>query len=79
MAFYSIHNLLDAALGKERTVFDETTIYVTINQAIDALEGSKSFTTDQIKPCYITITAGNTGFQQYRQKNILSEKNHYFA
>jgi len=40
---------LDAALGKERTVFDETTIYVTINHAIDALESSKSFTTEEIK------------------------------
>ena len=49
MAFYSIHNLLDAALGKERTVFDETTMYVTVNQAIDALESSKSFTTEEIK------------------------------
>jgi hypothetical protein len=48
-AFYSAHNLLDAALGKERTVFDEPTIYVAINQAIDALESSKSLTMDEIR------------------------------
>lgn len=49
MTFYSIHNLLNVALDNERTVFDETIIYVTVNQAIDALESSKSFTTDEIK------------------------------
>lgn len=49
MAFYSIHNLLDAALGKEKTVFDESTIYVTVNQAIDALESSTLLTTEEIK------------------------------
>ena len=49
MAFYSIHNLLDAVLGKEATAFDESMIYVTVNQAIQALESSKLYTTEEIK------------------------------
>ena len=47
--FYSVHNLLDSALGKEKTVFNETTIYVTINQAIDALSSSKLMTEEEIR------------------------------
>lgn len=47
--FYAVHNLLDTALGKEKTVFNETTIYVTINQAIDALDNSKTITQDEIR------------------------------
>jgi len=47
--FYAVHNLLDAALGKKKTVFIEPTIYVTINQAIDALESSKSSTETAIR------------------------------
>ena len=47
--FYAVHNLLDATLGKERTVFNEATIYVTINQAIDALDSSKTMTEEEIK------------------------------
>ena len=47
--FYSVHNLLDSALGKEKTVFNETTIYVTINQAIDALSSSKLMTEAEIR------------------------------
>ena len=47
--FYAVHNLLDAALDKEKTVFNETTIYVTINQAIDALSSSKLLTETEIR------------------------------
>lgn len=47
--FYAVHNLLDAALGKEMTVFNEATIYVTINQAIDALDNSKTMTEEEIR------------------------------
>jgi hypothetical protein len=47
--FYSVYNLLDSALGKEKTVFNETTIYVTINQAIDALSSSKLMTEAEIR------------------------------
>ena len=46
--FYAVHNLLDAALGKEMTAFNESTIYVTINQAIDALESSRAMTKEEI-------------------------------
>ena len=47
--FYAVHNLLDAALGKEMTAFNESTIYVTINQAIDALDSSKTRTEEEIR------------------------------
>ena len=47
--FYSVYNLLNSALGKEKTVFKETTIYVTINQAIDALSSSKLMTEAEIR------------------------------
>ena len=48
-SFYAVHNLLDAALGKEMTAFNESTIYVTINQAIDALDSSKTMTEEEIR------------------------------
>lgn len=47
--FYAVHNLLVSALGKEKSVFNETTIYVTINQAIDALSSSKLMTEKEIR------------------------------
>ena len=47
--FYSVHNLLASALGKEKTVFNESTIYVSINQAIDALSISKLMTEAEIR------------------------------
>ena len=47
--FYAVHNLLDHTLGKEKTAFNETTIYVTINQAIEALESSKSLSEEEIR------------------------------
>ncbi|MGK2863903.1 MAG: hypothetical protein ACSLE0_18360 [Chitinophagaceae bacterium] len=47
--FYAVHNLLNAALGEEKTAFDETTIYITINQAIDALDSSKTMTEVEIR------------------------------
>ena len=47
--FYAVHNLLDAALGKEMTAFNESTIYVTINQAIDALNNSNTLTEEEIR------------------------------
>ncbi|HEV7424358.1 MAG TPA: hypothetical protein VGO21_04175, partial [Candidatus Paceibacterota bacterium] len=42
--FYAVYNLIDTLLVKEKTVFDESTIYVSINQAADALETSKTLT-----------------------------------
>lgn len=47
--FYAVHNLLDSALGKEKTAFNETTIYVTINQVIVALDSSKTITQEEIR------------------------------
>lgn len=46
--FYSVYNLLDTLLGKERNAFGDLTIYVAINQAADALEESKMLTVDDI-------------------------------
>lgn len=36
--FYSVHNLIDALMGQTTTAFKESTIYVCINQAIDAIQ-----------------------------------------
>lgn len=47
--FYAVHNLLDSLLGKEKTVVNEATIYVTINQAIEALESSNLLTEKEIR------------------------------
>ena len=47
--FYAVHNLLDTAIGKEKTVFNEKTIYVTINQAIDALSSSNLMNEKEIR------------------------------
>lgn len=46
--FYSVFNLLEAFSGKARTTFDELTIYVSINQAVDALVTSKTMTVGEI-------------------------------
>ena len=48
-AFYSIFNLLETCLGKTQTSFGEATIYVSINQAIDALQTSGLLTFDQLR------------------------------
>ncbi|WP_318640275.1 hypothetical protein [Flavobacterium ardleyense] len=47
--FYAVHNLLVSALGKEKSAFNETTIYVTINQAIDALSSAELVTETEIR------------------------------
>ena len=47
--FYSIRNLLDKLSGQNITVFDESQIYVVINQAIDALYKEKILTENEIK------------------------------
>jgi hypothetical protein len=47
--FYAVHNLLNASLGQEKTAFNETTIYVAINQAVDALSSSNTMTAEEIR------------------------------
>ena len=47
--FYSVFNLLEACLGETETILGELTIYVSINQAIDALETSKTLTFEEIR------------------------------
>ena len=49
MIFYSAHNLLEKLAGKEKTVFNELTIYVSINQSIDAIQRKDIISTDKIK------------------------------
>lgn len=46
--FYAFYNLTDAVIGKDVTVFGDSTIYVSINQAIDALETSGTMSVDEI-------------------------------
>jgi hypothetical protein len=46
--FYAVYNLLDAAMGKTVTSFGDSTAYVSINQAADALETSKTMTFEEI-------------------------------
>lgn len=47
--FYAVHNLLAAALGNVKNVFNETKIYVAINQAAEALASSKTLTEEEIR------------------------------
>ncbi len=47
--FYAVYNLLSSLVDKEETIFNEPTIYVSINQAIDALETSQTLSTDEVK------------------------------
>jgi hypothetical protein len=48
ITFYSVYNLIRSLKGEENTVFDEPTIYVSINQAVDALTTSRVLTFDEI-------------------------------
>jgi len=56
--FYSVHNLLDTLVEKEQTVFGESTIYVSINQAVDAIEKSKTLTFEEINEILNEIKNG---------------------
>ncbi len=47
--FYAVYNLIDTLVGKEQTVFGDSTIYVSINQVLNALQTSKMLTVDEIK------------------------------
>jgi hypothetical protein len=48
LTFYAIHNLLDAATGYDQTPFGEATIFVSINQSIDALTSSKRMAAEDV-------------------------------
>jgi hypothetical protein len=48
LLIYSIHNLLEAATGNEQTPFGEATIYVSINQLVDALTFSSHMTFEEV-------------------------------
>lgn len=45
---YAVYNLICSLLGEENTVFNEPTIYVSINQAVDALTKSHALKFDEI-------------------------------
>lgn len=55
---FSISNLLNAATGMKETVFKESTIYVSINQSIDALTSSKKMTIDEAHYAIGLLTPG---------------------
>ena len=57
--FYAVHNLLDACMGKGKTAFGDSTIYVSINQAVDALDTSQLLTFDQIKKLFTDTNNGS--------------------
>ena len=38
LVFYAVSNLVDALAGQAQTVFSESTRYVVVNQAVDALQ-----------------------------------------
>ena len=56
--FYAVYNLIHFALGKEKTIFNESTICVSINQAVDALETSKIMTFDELNKTLNDIKNG---------------------
>ncbi len=48
-SFYSVYNLLGVVTGKKKTVFGDPAVYVSINQAIEALDTGKILSEAQIK------------------------------
>ncbi len=46
--FYAVYNLLNWLIGKEKSPFGESVIYVAINQAADAFLESKRMTVEEI-------------------------------
>lgn len=58
LLLFSIHNLLEATMGTEETVFKESTVYVSINQSIDALTSSGRMTMDEAHYAIGLLTPG---------------------
>jgi hypothetical protein len=56
--FYSVYNLLEALLGVTKTVFDQSTIYVSISQATDAITTDGLMTLEDIKSHLTAIRNG---------------------
>ncbi len=56
--FYAVYNLIDYLLGTEKTVSNKSTIYVSINQAADALETAKILTFEDINKILDDIKNG---------------------
>lgn len=48
ITLYSVYNLICSLTGEENTVFDEPTIYVSINQAADALTTAQVLTFNEL-------------------------------
>jgi hypothetical protein len=46
--FYSVNSLMEAVRGKEKTVFGESTIYVSLNQSIDAITSSGKMSFEEV-------------------------------
>lgn len=47
--FYSVYNLIGSIIDKDVTAFNESTIYVSINQSIDAIQTTGILSESQIK------------------------------
>ena len=58
MIFYAVYNLIRFVLGKETTSFNESIIYVSINQAVGALETSETMTFDELNKILNDIKNG---------------------
>lgn len=54
LTFYSIKNLLTKISGQNTSSFNESLLYVVINQAIDAIYTAKIMTTDEVKNIFDT-------------------------
>lgn len=46
--FYAVYNLIEAINEKEETVFSDSTIFVSINQSVDALDSTRTLSTNEI-------------------------------
>ncbi len=56
LLIFAVHNLLEAAMGKNQTTFKESFIYVTVNQSIDSLTCSKRMTLEEAQKYIGLIT-----------------------
>ena len=59
--FYGVYNMIDALTGKEQTVFNESTIYVSVNQLADALDSSKTMGFNDINRILDEVKRNNNG------------------
>ena len=54
-AFYATYNLIQVVLGEDLAVFGDSTLYLSINQAADALQSSNTMTLARINDLLLEI------------------------